>query len=203
MYLNFRQFVESTKTRLAVFDFDDTLVLTPTKEDYQKRTGTIWKGGWWGNPKTLEHPVFDDNDAAIINPQVAKTFQQFRQDPNTYVVVMTGRIAKFENRVKEILAKYNIHPDEFYFKDQKNLTIDPTYKQHMAQNKNDTFNYKEFVIINRLIKTYPDVQSVEIFDDRTEHIPRFVELGENLKKTHPNLQSVIIHDVRQNKIYNI
>jgi adenine-specific DNA methylase len=186
--------------RIVVFDFDDTLVFTPTPEvgkpAYTALTGQPWKGGWWGNPKTLEHPVFDDNDPSKLNPDVAAAFQHFRQDPSTYVVVMTGRIAKFENRVKEILAKYNIHPNEFYFKDQKNLSQDPAYKQHMAQHNNDTFNYKEFVILNRLMKTYPDVQSVEIFDDREEHMLAFRQLGKNLRENWPNLKSVIIHDVR-------
>lgn len=204
MIMNFRQFIESAPSgikRIVIFDFDDTLVFTPTPEEgkpaYQAITGQPWKGGWWGNPKTLEHPVFNDNDPAKLNPHVAQAFQHFKQDASTYVVVMTGRIAKFENRVKEILAKYGIHPDEFYFKDQQNLSQDQSYKQAMSQAKNDTFNYKEFVIINRLMN--PEIEKVEIFDDREEHIPRFVQLGKNLKERWPKLQSVIIHDVRLNQ----
>ena len=82
-----------------------------------------------------------------------------------------------------------------FFKDQQNLRDDPKYP------RGDTFAYKEFVILNRLL--IPEVEVVEIFDDRAEHIPGFVKLGEKLRQNWPNLRSVVIHDVRQNKNYNL
>jgi len=220
MILEFRKFMESVPPgfkRIVIFDFDDTLVFTPTPEEgapkYQQATGQPWyikdpqtaqahgypssyrREGWWGNPKTIESPIFDPHPDKL-NQDVARAFQSFKDDPHTYTVVMTGRIAKMENRIKEILAHYNIHADEYYFKDQKNLTQDKNYPR-----KGDTFDYKAFVIINRLVNQ--ETQSVEIFDDRAEHIPKFVELGRNLKEKWPNMQTVIIHDVRQNKNYSL
>lgn len=203
MRLDFRTFMEAAPPgikRIVVFDFDDTLVFTPTPEEgkpaYQKATGQPWPHqGWWGNTNTLEPPVFNA-EPEKLNPAVARAFHNFRNDPQTYVVVMTGRIAKFENKVKQILNQYGIHADEYFFKNQKHLTQDQDYPR-----KGDTFDYKAFVIINRLMNK--DVQTVEIFDDREEHIPRFVQLGKNLREKWPNLQAVIIHDVRQNKNYNL
>lgn len=186
--------------KIVIFDFDDTLVLTPTPEEgklaYQNATGQPWPHkGWWGNPKSLEPPVFN-SEIGKLNPAVANAFRSFKDDAQTYIVVMTGRIAKFENQVKEILNKYGIHPDEYYFKDQKNLTQDKNYPRGV-----DTFGYKEFVILNRLMSQ--EIQMVEIFDDREEHITKFIELGKNLKTKWPNLQSVVIHDVRQKHTSNL
>lgn len=203
--------------KLVIFDFDDTLVFTPTPEEgipnYEKATGKPWyvrdketaiqhgfdpkfrRQGWWGRPETLNPPIFDPHPERL-NQDVAKAFQNFKDDPETYVVVMTGRIAKSENRIKEILAHYNIHADEYFFQGQKDLTQHPNYPRVQ-----DTFAYKAFVIIYRLMS--PQIQMVEIFDDREEHIPKFLELGKNLKEKWPNLQAVLIHDVRQNKNYNL
>ncbi len=202
MILEFRKFMEAVPQgikRIVIFDFDDTLVFTPTPEEgkpaYQKATGQPWPHqGWWGNPNTLEPPVFN-NEPEKLNPAVAKAFHSFKDDPQTYVVVMTGRIAKFENKVKQILNQYGIHADEYFFKDQKSLTQHPEYPR-----KGDTFDYKAFVTVNRLMS--PEIETLEIFDDREEHIPRFIELGKTLKQKHPHLR-ILIHDVRQNKDFNL
>lgn len=202
MMLEFRKFMETVPQgikRIVIFDFDDTLVFTPTPEEgkpaYQKATGQPWPHqGWWGNPNTLEPPVFN-SEPEKLNPAVARAFHSFKDDPQTYVVVMTGRIARFENKVKEILNKYGIHADEYFFRGQKDLTQHPEYPR-----KGDTFDYKAFVTVNRLMS--PEIETLEIFDDRDEHIPKFVELGKNLKQKYPNLR-ILIHDVRQNKDFNL
>lgn len=201
--------------RIAVFDFDDTLVFTPNPEEgipsYEKATGKPWivrdkqtalahgfpanfqRTGWWGRKETLHPPIFEPHPEKL-NQSVANVFHGFRDDAHTYVVVMTGRGANNGGRVKEILANYNIHPDEFFFKGQKDLTQDQNYPR-----QGDTFDYKAFVILNRLVS--PEIETIEIFDDREEHIPKFLELGKNLRQKWPNLQKVMIHDVRANRDY--
>lgn len=219
--ISFKEFLmEGTPSgikKLVVFDFDDTLVFTPPPEEgipnYEKATGKPWyikdsetakshgfpekfrRLGWWGRAETLHPPIFDPHPEKL-NQSVAQAFHNFKKDANTYVVVMTGRIAASEKRVKEILAHYGIHADEYFFQGQKDLTQHPNYPR-----VRDTFAYKEFVIISRLMS--PELQTVEIFDDREEHIPKFVELGKILKASWPNLENVVIHDVRQNKNYNL
>lgn len=205
------------KTRLAIFDFDDTLVHTPTPEEgrpnYEKATGKPWvinnrndakqhgfpdnfrRSGWWGRKETLHPPIFDTTPDRL-NQEVAKMFHNFRNDPQTYVVVMTGRQANMEERVKEILKQYGIHADEYYFRGQKNLVQDPKYPR-----AGDTFDYKVFTIAEKLMS--PEIETVEIFDDREEHIPKFVEFGRNLKTKHPNLKAVLVHDVRFGKNYSV
>ena len=51
-------------TRLAVFDFDGTLVDTPIPEtgrgEYEQKTGKAWPHhGWWGREDSLDHTIFD------------------------------------------------------------------------------------------------------------------------------------------------
>ena len=215
--LNFKKFIESAKTdinRLVVFDFDGTLVFTPTPEegipDYEKATGKPWmikdketavkhgfdpkfrRIGFWGRPETLEF----DPTLERLNQNVANALKSFHNDPHTHTVIMTGRHAALGNSVKNILANYGVHADEYYFKGQKDLTKDPQYPK-----SNDTFDYKAFVIIKRLMS--PEIETVEIFDDRADHINKFLELGRNLKKTWLNLKAVRVHDVSSNKNYSI
>jgi hypothetical protein len=215
--LNFKKFMESAPTgtkRIAIIDFDDTLVHTPTPEqgipDYEKTTGKPWmikdketavqhgfdpkfrRTGWWGRPETLQF----DRTPERLNQNVADALKSFHNDPQTHTVLMTGRHAALGNSVKDIMAHYGVHADEYYFKGQKDLTKDPAYPK-----SNDTFDYKAFVIIKRLMS--PEIETVEIFDDRVDHVNKFLELGRNLKETWPNLKTVLVHDVRSKKNYSI
>jgi phosphoglycolate phosphatase-like HAD superfamily hydrolase len=211
------QFLETAPTgkkRIAIFDFDGTLVDTPTPEEgakaYTAKTGKPWyindpktavahgfppsfkRLGWWGRTETLENPDIFQATLDKLNQEVAQAFHAFKDDPETYVIVMTGRTAKFEQIVKNVLANYHIHADEYFFK----------------TGNADTFVFKANTIIHRIMS--PETQSVEIFDDRDEHISQFIELGrklldeigENLQKRWPKLESVTIHDVlkKQNHV---
>lgn len=151
--------------------------------------------GWWGRKETLHPPIFEPTTERL-NQTVAQTFKQFKDDPSTYVVVMTGRVANAGDRIKEILNAYHIHADEYFFQGQKDIAKDPRYPRIQ-----DTFAYKAFVIKHRLMS--PEIQVVEIFDDREDHIPKFLQLGKDLKQNWPKLQNVIIHDVRQNKNHTV
>jgi hypothetical protein len=192
-------------------------VFTPAPEEgkpqYEKETGKPWvinnpddalkhgfpknfrRTGWWGRHETLHPPIFKLTQDRL-NQEVARMFHNFKNDASTYVVVMTGRQANMDARVKEILNHYGIHADEYFFRAQKSLAQDPKYPR-----QGNTFDYKIFTIMEKLMTPYMEI--VEIFDDREEHIPQFVEFGKNLKKKFPNLKFVIVHDVRHNKNYNI
>jgi hypothetical protein len=215
-FIKLKEAISQDITRLAVFDFDGTLVFTPTPEQgipkYEKETGKPWyirsnqtaldhgfdKGfrrlGWWGRPESLHPPIFN-SEPEHLNHSVANALRTFKNDPQTYVVLMTGRGANLGNRVKEILNQYSIHVDEYFFRNQKDLVQHPGYPS-----KGDTFDYKAFTIINRLMT--PNIKSVEIFEDREEHVAKFLQFGKNLKKNFPNLQSIVIHDVERNKNFS-
>ena len=215
--LNFRKFIEAAPAgikRIVIIDFDDTLVYTPTPEEgipeYEKTTGKPWvikdketaiqhgfdpkfrRTGWWGRPETLKFDRTPDK----LNQNVANALKSFHDDPQTHTVIMTGRHAAIGNSVKDILSHYGVHADEYYFKGQKDLTAHPEYPK-----SNDTFDYKAFVIIKRLMSQ--EIETVEIFEDRADHVNKFLELGRNLKETWPNLKTVLVHDVRSKKNYSV
>lgn len=212
------------KTRLAVFDVDDTLIFSPRPEDwthssgqdmpkYTQVTGKPWeikdaqtalqhgydakfrRKGWWSRPETMQEPILQLTPE-LLNQKVASVFHQFKKDPQTWVVVMTGRPAFFRNRVKEILNHLGIYADAYFFQGEKDLRADPAYPKQQ-----DTLKYKTFVINNKLMT--PNIETIEIFDDREDHIPQFVSFGENLKKNWPNLRAVLVHDVKSGKNFNV
>jgi hypothetical protein len=50
--------------KIAVFDFDGTLIMTPTPDDgkllYKMKTGNDWPHkGWWGQKDSLDTTIFD------------------------------------------------------------------------------------------------------------------------------------------------
>jgi len=200
--MNFKKFFESVplgRTKLSIFDFDDTLVFTPRPEEgipkYEKKTGKLWdKKIWWNQKESLTEPVFslkDDN----LNKKIAKLLWKAREDSETYVVIMTGRLTWLEKEVKKILAHYNLYADEYFFRHQKDLIDSVGYP------KRDTFDYKAFVILDRLMA--PHIKEVVIYDDREEHIPKFVELAEFIKGTWPEIERCVVQDVRKDITFDI
>lgn len=215
--MNFRQYFEMAppgKDKIFIFDFDDTLVHTTKPEEgiptYEKSTGKPWiikddelakqhgfdpkfkRSGWWHRAETLEPPVFN-NEPEKLNKLVANAFSRAKNDGSAYVVVMTGRNWFLEKPVKEILSKYGIHADEYYFKDQKDLLDNKDYP------RGDTYAYKEFVFLNKLINN--QIKSVEIWEDRDEHIVKFIQLGNKLKEKWPQIETFIVHDAKTGKNY--
>lgn len=79
---------------------------------------------------------------------------------------MTGRMIKLQNEVKAIL-------------DKKGLTFD----KYIYNRGGGTLEAK-IKSLDDLIRAYPSVKFVEMWDDRTEHIPSFEEWG----KQHPDLE---------------
>lgn len=190
------------------FDFDNTLVNTPTPEEgipKYEAGGKPWKipdketaekhgfdpkfrrVGWYGRDETLRSPIFEPTPDKL-NQEVFQALQRDKADPTTHVVVMTGRHSKMEPRVKEILQAYGITADDYFFKNHLNLVKKSGYPKG-----NDTFSYKAFAIDSHLMNN--NIKILEIWDDREDHINQFVQLGKNLKTQWPNLQTVIVHDV--------
>ena len=200
--LNFRQYFEQTgKRRLCIFDFDNTLVKTPEREEGSKRwrdaTGQEWlHKGWWGRKETLRPPIFNSgpND---IKHNVVEDFKKAKADPQAIVVMMTGRHGGLEQDVKGILSRYGLEPDEEYYKGHRNLTKDPRYPKN-----DDTWAYKHHVLIN-LLAPREGIEEIEIWDDRAEHVPMWLEAGKWIKDNYSTIQRVIFHDAETGEDYNL
>ena len=160
-------------TRFAVFDFDGTLIDTPLPEDgkkiWKEKTGTDWpNAGWWSKPESLDMKVFD----MPVIPSVIEAYKQERSNPNTLVVMMTGRIKRLSVQVETIL-------------DSKGLTFDK-----YVYNMGGSTLHSKITSMDEILKEYPTIKSVQMFDDRVEHIDSFKTWGHNLKGISFNITLV-------------
>lgn len=163
-------------TRIAVFDFDGTLIDTPTHErghkEYKAKTGNEWPHkGWWGRPDSLDMDIFDMKPI----PSVIAAYRKEKATPNTLVIMLTGRIPKLSGEVKKIL-------------DANGLTFDGYFYNNLGS----TLEYK-IGIMDELMKEYPNVKSMILFDDRDEHIGPFKHFGNELLKTNRLISFDVVH----------
>lgn len=159
-------------TKISVFDFDGTLIDTATpdtgKTIWKERTGQDWPHvGWWSKKESLDTEVFDNKPmSSVIN-----AYKRESSNPNTLVVMMTGRIPKLSKEVEGILASNGLQFDKYLY-----------------NNSSDTLKFK-LGKLDEFINNYPDLVSMELWDDRTEHISEFQKWGDS----HPEIDFKINH----------
>ncbi len=103
--------------RLAVFDFDGTLIDSPEKEEGKK----VWsekKGqqypydGWWGRKESLDTSVFDIKPF----PNVLAQLDKEKNTPDTDVIILTSRREKLRPYLQKILDDNDIVVDDMILK---------------------------------------------------------------------------------------
>lgn len=177
--------------RTVIYDFDGTLFNSPTREEAKAALNTDFPfQGWWGRLESLTPPVVPQKPTS--DWYIEKTVEQYRkdaQDPNTKLVLMTGRPVKVRTRVQEICDLYHLKFHEYYFRGQKN------------QKGNDTFEIKCNLITESVI--HQELKILEIHEDREEHIAGFMKFASIWKKNHVNLGKILIHDVIKSESHEI
>lgn len=168
-------------TKLAVFDFDGTLVDTPLpefgKKEYKEKTGKDWPfPGWWGQPLSLDMNVFDMPTV----PMVMSAYKKEKTSPNTGMIMLTGRMIKLGDKVKDILDAKGLKFDEYHY------------------NNGGSTDVAKLKTLDSLLKKYPDVTTVEMWDDREEHLPIFQKWGDD-KVEEGRLKDFKINHVPQGR----
>lgn len=142
---------------LHVFDFDGTLVDTPTPKDgmelYRSVTGQEWPfQGWWGRAESLEPPLtmecgpaLDEYRESVANDAVA-------------TVMMTGRRIKLKKSVEAVMRMFDIECHEHIFNGTRFCTLE--YKQNE---------------LRRLVAKYKP-KRVRIWEDRISHAKEFQDM---------------------------
>jgi len=153
------------KTKLKVYDFDGTLVNTPIPDDenkaiWKEKTGKDWEGGWFSNPNSLDMDVFDIETI----PSVVSDYKRDVADSKNLMVMITGRIPSVAKYVKAIL-------------DAKGLKFDDYLFNEGGDTEKEKIRHMEMIL-----KYNPNIRDVEIFDDRTPHIPIFQVWGDDMVK---------------------
>jgi hypothetical protein len=159
--------MEKVIKRLAIFDFDGTLVDTPVPEiakvKYESITGNKWPyEGFWSKKESLDVDMFD----MPVIKSVARDYQQERDRDDTLLVMMTGRIKRLSKLVEGILASYGMTFDEYKYK-------------HGAFG-NDTIQFK-IGTLDEYVAKLPHLESVAMWEDRTEHATEFSLWGKTLE----------------------
>lgn len=139
-------------TRLAVFDFDGTLFRSPEKPVWWP-----WQG-FWGRPESLSPPYVPETpgpdwwaESVVVAARGALT------DPETYAIVLTGRPEKLSRRVEGLLRSAGLNfPGVFCVGNGAGNTLD-----------------MKLQCIRQVAARLPDLQHIEMWDDRPEHIPPF------------------------------
>ena len=95
--------------KIKIFDFDGVYFKSPKKPEG-------WKGGWWGKEVSLLPPhVPNIPPKYFFNKMIIE--ESLKDNSKNFVV--TGRIYKFESRIKELVKISGGRVDDFYFCDDR------------------------------------------------------------------------------------
>lgn len=174
----------SNYKKMAVFDFDGTLVWSPSpstlidnvpaREHYdrwlvvQGLPPRKWQG-WWGRKETLMPPIFGkmEEDRLVfplecLNHDLAALVEAYCKDPEILTVLMTGRHTKMTHPNKTHVCRAILDSYGLYFGEYHYNTGGETL----------TFKCKTF---DNILDRFPSIDDVEIFEDRADHISKFWE----------------------------
>lgn len=213
----FKQWKENKETarNLAVFDFDGTIANVPERPQ-------DWEGkDWWGNRASLTPPEEGGFYDGSVNPEVVEAFHKAKADPQTQTIVLTGRRGIIAPHVRNVLRNNNLFGKRMfgskedmdkYGKDQHPKENDPeAHEEYFVGDFNNhpdfpklqgkkglvpdgsTFAHKKFVIEKKVAEN-GGYDSVEIWDDRKDHIDLFKSVGKELMK-RGQVKSFTIHQV--------
>ena len=165
--------------KIVCFDFDGTLINSPTpetgREVWEKATSQSWAGrGWWGNPESLNLNVF----YPPVNQWVYKHYIDHINDPECYTFLATGRLLKLKKQVEDVLKLHNIKFDDIF-----------------CNSGGETYKFKTW-LFQSIIKQNPQANEFIMYDDRHEHLVKFVEWA----KTQP-IKVSIIDVTKKEKIF--
>lgn len=145
-------------TELCIFDFDATLFLSPMfPDDWEGHTGD-----WFDTLQSLTPPCVEDPGPLWVGSSVGAA-QEAIGRPEAYVVLMTGRgmSPELHARVSELVTSVGLSFDEVHLKPGGRTMA---WKSSMLQG---------------FIDKFPDLQTVQVWEDRSDHLERFMEVAES------------------------
>lgn len=146
---------------LCFYDFDGTLFDTPLPDEGKKiwyeKTGEIFKyQGWWGRPESLDSTIFDIQPF----PSVLNQLKIDQTKSDTYTVLLTSRMVKLQPQIETLLK-------------QNGITFDDLSLKAGGEDKD--------VRIAKYLKKFPQVHTINIYDDREKEILLFSKMKQELE----------------------
>ena len=149
--------VSPKHTKLHIFDFDGTLHRSPSPPQ-----GYEDKEAWWSDAESLVPPHVTEGPE-MWRREAVDAMRAAMADPDSYVVVMTGRNRALQDRIQEILESNGLKPDE--------LITNP------GIGNTSGFKQEEMTY---LLRQLPNVREVEFWEDREGDLKGYQRLGEKL-----------------------
>lgn len=150
-------------TKLAIFDFDDTLFIVPRPSklnllQWKTKMGNQWPHKtWWDKDDSLDMNVFDIKPNHNIITEVKTAVS----NPNIYTVLLSGRPINAIESVHALLQSQDINNfDEYLLNDESVLDL--------------VFKIKQ---LNKLAKKFPDCPQLDFWDDRVEYEEHYKSWG--------------------------
>lgn len=151
--------------------------------------------GWWGRKETLEPPLVPDPappEMFISKP--CEALHKSKADPDILTLLMTGRYTKLASHVLRIcgdggLIEVDIANDEYHSVDP-NITcmfLGASGPDPQGNKPGETLPWKVW-IMEQYLRLY-DIEEVEIWEDRPEHVEAFRKL--------PWKQRVVVNHVKE------
>jgi hypothetical protein len=144
--------------------------------------------GWYGRPETLEPPLVPSPaPAEMFITETVEAFHRSKADPESQTLLMTGRHAGIQAQVLRIADDgklFNIERTKSKEGELFCKNVDPDVVCHfMGDNgprpkgnkPTDTLPWKIW-ILEQYMKVYPEIEVIEIWEDREEHVKEFKEL---------------------------
>lgn len=157
--------------------------------------------GWYGRRETLEPPLVPDpTPKDFFVPKVCDEFRASKANEDAITLLMTGRHAGIMAQVLRICGDGKLIDVKKKGVKQGKLYVDCVDANvqclFMGQNgpdpqgtkPNETLPWK-FWIIEQYERVFPDLEKIEIWEDRSEHVIAFRELDDLFD------EEVIVHEV--------
>lgn len=174
------------------------------KLKYEKATGIPWvidkqmshkltqkhgkyigmRRGWWGRAETLEPPLVPSPvPQEWFHKEVCKAFENSLSSPECRTMIITGRYRGLKHQVFRILnesklVKIDTSDKNQYRWNDENCNIQflgddgPLYSKNKPST---TFEYKIWVL-EQCMELFPEIKTIEFWEDRAEHVEKFQEL---------------------------
>lgn len=165
------------KTRLQVFDFDDTLFRIPS---YTSKIQVEAMGYGFGGPyEYYDHPISLDESISniqLISP-VYDAWKEGKEDPDCVQILITHRVEEVRSSVESILRARNMDFDQSFFLGRKT---------------------PKCVSTAEVMKNLPSLKRIEIYEDSVRQIMEYREFFESYREL-----DVRIFIVDKSKMYRI